>query len=154
MRLVHFVLNKYYPGYTKDEDIIQCGMVGLVGAANTFDESKGTFSTYAVRCVMNQINTELRNRKKYKTDLSLDNEVLFDDGDTGTFMDLLVGDEDVEYFDVKGFIDSLDETEIKVMKLSIAGKTGAEIGEVLGISQPTAWRLKRRVEMKWRRYNG
>ena len=68
MRLVHFVLNKYYPGYTKDEDIIQCGMVGLVGAANTFDESKGTFSTYAVRCVMNQINTELRNRKKYKTD--------------------------------------------------------------------------------------
>ena len=51
---------------TKDmdmDDYFQIGAMGLVKAVNTFDEGKGfTFSTYAVKCITNEIGLHFRNQ--------------------------------------------------------------------------------------------
>lgn len=59
---VYYIIHKYYPTFSKDEDIIQSGMVGLVKAANKFDASKGKFSTYAGVIIKNEIAKELKLR--------------------------------------------------------------------------------------------
>lgn len=72
MGLVHYVLHKYFPLYIDNQDNIQNGYVGLIKAVDSFDESTGnTFSTYATRCIFNEIAMDLRRRNKYAKDISL-----------------------------------------------------------------------------------
>ena len=72
MNLVYFLIQKYYPAFIHDSDIIQCGMVGLCEAANRFDESKSKFSNYAKNRILGAIKDELRRRNKYSCEISLD----------------------------------------------------------------------------------
>ena len=58
LRLVYHIVHEHYPTFKNDEDIVQCGMVGLCKAANTWDANKGVFSTYACKCIRNEINKE------------------------------------------------------------------------------------------------
>lgn len=61
MNLVHYIVHKHFPQYTANQDIIQNGYVGLIKAVDSFDESTGnTFSTYAARCIFNEILMDLR----------------------------------------------------------------------------------------------
>lgn len=69
--LVYHIINKYYPTYTKDEDIIQAGMLGLVKASKNYSNQKSKFSTYAGVCIRNEIVNELRYRQKHSA-VSLD----------------------------------------------------------------------------------
>lgn len=69
--LVYFLIGKYYPGFIHDEDIIQCGMVGLCDAAQRW---KGgcKFSYYAKSRILGEIKQELRNRNKKSVETSLE----------------------------------------------------------------------------------
>ena len=69
--LVYFAINKYYPSFSKDEDIIQCGMIGLCKAVDKWGQ-KGKFSSYATKCILNEIRQELKNRGKRKVEISLE----------------------------------------------------------------------------------
>ena len=71
MPFVYYLIHKYYPGYAKDEDIIQCGMLGLVKACQKYDPDKGKLSTYADKFIRHEINVELRDREKHKNVISL-----------------------------------------------------------------------------------
>lgn len=67
VNLVWHVINKVMRlRATKDmdmDDYFQIGAMGLVKAVNTFDENKGfTFSTYAVKCITNEIGLHFRNQ--------------------------------------------------------------------------------------------
>ena len=63
LRLVAYIVNKYYPDSNDSDDLISIGTIGLIRAAETFDYSKGHhFSTYASKCIDNAI-THLRKRK-------------------------------------------------------------------------------------------
>ena len=75
MSLVYFIINKYYPTYITDEDIVQAGMLGLCKAGDTWNEDKGAFSTYAAICIRNNIRMEFRGRGKHQGVLSLDYEL-------------------------------------------------------------------------------
>lgn len=72
MPLVHYIIKKYYATYTKDEDIIQSGMLGLVKAAKHYDKTKGKFSTYAAVVIRSEIANELKYRKNDKLNVSLE----------------------------------------------------------------------------------
>ena len=72
MKLVYFIVHKYYPAFGKNEDVIQEGMVGLVKAADTWDESKSKFSTYACACILTEIRTYFKQQSKHQNVLSLD----------------------------------------------------------------------------------
>ena len=58
--LVYFAINKWFPSFRDDDDIIQTGMIGLWKACESYDENKGHFSTYAIPCIVNAIRHELR----------------------------------------------------------------------------------------------
>ena len=59
MKLVPHVMRKYFRVYIErgyEDDIMGCGYLGLVKAADTWDASKGVkFSTYACRVIWQQI---------------------------------------------------------------------------------------------------
>ena len=70
--LVYHIIYHDYPSLSKDEDIIQCGMLGLVKAAKGFDENKGSFSNYARQYIHGEIKKELRKRNNDKVTISLE----------------------------------------------------------------------------------
>lgn len=148
-KLVNFLLHKYYPKFAYDEDMISCGMIGLCKAADSFDETKSKFSSYASRCIMNEFKMEFRRRKKYNDVISLESTV-FDDGEnkTTTLGDMIVGQPDVDFTDSEGFYNSLTNLEKKVFELTKRGFKTVEIGDKLNISQPHAWRIQNKIKKK------
>lgn len=48
------------------DDLYQTGVIGLIHAAASYEESKGKFSTYACTCIKNQILLEYRAKLKDK----------------------------------------------------------------------------------------
>lgn len=68
IKLVHFALNKCFkmrPSFRDYEDCFQEGCVGLIKAAECFDENKGIkFSTYATYKIIGEI-------RRYKRDYNL-----------------------------------------------------------------------------------
>lgn len=154
MTLVYFLINQYYPTFLGDEDIIQSGMMGLCHAADNYDENKSKFSTYASRCILNEINMEFRSRKKHRSPLSLDYEVVSEDGERGKFGDYCVGEEDVNYLDFDGFYDSLSPSEKELFNLRQSGLTVPEIAERLNCSKELVYQQLRRIKTLWRETNG
>lgn len=154
MKLVYFLINKHYPNCSNDEDIIQCGMLGLCRAAETWDESKSLFSTYAGKCILHEIYAEFRKRRKLNGQLSLDYPVYGVNDEVDSFGDMLVGDSDVDYINIEPFYNTLKPREQEVFGLLYTGLTGAEIGRKLGISRQLANVYIRRLRTLWRNYYG
>lgn len=67
MPLVYHIYNKYYCTLERyKDDIMQCGMMGLWKACLKFDETKqNQFSTFASKCIKNEINYFLRSELKH-----------------------------------------------------------------------------------------
>ena len=66
LRLVAHVVKKYN-GAAEADDLISCGTIGLIKAINSFKLDKGTqISTYAARCIENEILMFLRVSKKHQ----------------------------------------------------------------------------------------
>ena len=72
LRLVAHVVKKYQ-GIDEDlDDLISIGTVGLIKAIQTFDSNKANrLSTYAARCIDNELLMMLRSRKKTSKEVSL-----------------------------------------------------------------------------------
>lgn len=154
MNLVYFTIHKSYPTFIADEDVIQTGMLALCRAANTWDEERSAFSTYAVQCIQNGINKYFRDNKKHKNVLSLDYQVKRKDGETTTFGDLCVGDEDVEYINVEGVYDRLSPKEQIIFDLCCAGLSNEEIAQYFGCGVSTIQQKIRKIRKVWRSING
>lgn len=73
-RLVHYLVQKLgvTPNSLEYKDIVSIGTIGLVKAAITFDSSKKIkFSSYASRCINNEIFQYYRKANKYANDISI-----------------------------------------------------------------------------------
>lgn len=65
--IVENVAKKYTSSCMEQDDLIQEGMIGLLAAIKTFDDSKGaSFKTYAYTCVDNSMQTALRKYNRLK----------------------------------------------------------------------------------------
>ena len=131
MTFVYYLVKKYYPKFLFDEDIIQCGMVGLVKAAQTWDETKTKFTPYSSFCILNEIRQEFIRRSKYSTDTSLEKNVC----EHLTLGEVLVGDQDVSEFNVDALYSRLTAKEKAVFDLKAAGYKQKEIAERIGCTQ-------------------
>lgn len=147
MNLVYSLVSKEYPTYTHDEDIIQCGMLGLCKSAEKWNEEKGKFSTFAWKCIRNEINAEFRRRSKQKGVLSLDYEVDGEDGERTSFGDFVVGEEDVAYVDVEFDSDSLTNRENQIFGLYKQGLTPDEIVKIVGCPKQCVWKTMRKIRI-------
>ena len=154
INLVHFIINRYYPSYFRDEDIIQTGMYALCRAAVTYDDTKSKFTTYAGRSICNEINDELSKRKKHYTTYSLDYPVFDADGNEDSFGDFQVGDEDVDWVDTDKFLSKLTPKEIEIYKLRESGFSAMDIAQKFGCSRESIYQKLRKMRAIWRETNG
>ncbi|MDE7121546.1 MAG: sigma-70 family RNA polymerase sigma factor, partial [Oscillospiraceae bacterium] len=78
LRLVAHIVKKYR-GMEEQEELISIGTFGLMKAVDTFDYHKGSkFSTYASKCVENEILMYFRAQKKHASDLHMNEPTMTD----------------------------------------------------------------------------
>lgn len=159
MRLIVHIARKYkVPGCTFD-DLISIGSVGLIKAVRSYNMDTGTsLSTYAARCIENEILMSLRQSRKRQGDVSLDEPLGTDkDGNAISFSDLLgtppdmVEDEvrrRVTLDKVRRALPLLPERERTVITLRYGLKDGVmhpqhEIARLLGISRSYVSRVEK-----------
>lgn len=165
LRLVAHIVKKYsYPGKEVD-DLISIGTVGLIKAIDSFDISKGTrLATYAARCIENEILMLIRNNKKTKGEVYLQEPIGVDkEGNEISLMDVLSSDEDsiIEVVEnkiqVKKLYSKIENSlaqrekiviEMRYGLLDGKPKTQREIAKILGISRSYVSRIEKRALKK------
>ena len=102
LRLVAHIAKKYSSNEQELEDLISIGSIGLIKAINSFSGEKNfKVSTYASRCIENEILMYLRSSKKIKSEVSM-NTIIGTDKD-GNDMELL----EILDVDTKDAIDTI-----------------------------------------------
>ena len=135
LRLVAFIVRKNYADSKEQDDLISIGTIGLIKAAETFNQSKNTsFSTYASKCIDNQIKMYFRKIKKQQAEVHMNEPIDTDkDGNQITIADIfsdpvnIVDEVDllINFKKLYKFInESLDERE----KLIISKRYGLNTG--------------------------
>lgn len=163
LRLVVHIAKKYISNDQELEDYTSIGIIGLIKAIDSFKENKGyKISTYASRCIENEILMYIRATKKQKAELSL-NQVIGTDKD-GNDMELLdiLEQEDVDTVDsiynktllkeAQNFLDKkLDKREKYILnsRYGLDGrkaKTQQEVANELGISRSYVSRIETKIQ--------
>lgn len=165
LRLVAHIVKKYsYPGKEVD-DLISIGTVGLIKAIDSFDSAKGTrLATYAARCIENEILMLIRNNKKTKGEVYLQEPIGVDkEGNEISLMDVLSSDDDsiIEVVEtkiqVKKLYSKIDSSLAQREKMVIEMRYGLndgkprtqrEIAKLLGISRSYVSRIEKRALKK------
>ena len=91
LRLVAHIVKKYDTKNENTDDLISIGTIGLIKGIDSFSKSKNTrLTTYAARCIENEILMYFRNNKKRNKDISINESVGFDkEGNEITILDIL-----------------------------------------------------------------
>ena len=97
LRLVAHIVKKYYSNTNDQDDLIAIGTIGLIKAVNTFDHSKGIrLSSYAARCIENEVLMYFRAAKKSAQDVSMNEPIDTDkDGNALTLMDVMATEDNI-----------------------------------------------------------
>lgn len=110
INLVRSIINKRYLSKNPElyEDMLQEGIVGLLKAENTFDESMGfKFTTYAYKVINNEILMFLKRYKnKHSAVVSYDNSIEDIDNEV-SYSDVLSEEAPREYIDLYNAINRL-----------------------------------------------
>lgn len=161
LRLVAHIIKKYYSNYSDHEDLVSIGTIGLIKAINTFNVDKNIkLSSYASRCIENEILMHFRNTKKTLQDISLSDAIDTDkDGNPLTLIDILADERNfTDEIEVKinseklsEYLNTaLDEREKKIiiMRYGLDGNeplTQREVAKLLGISRSYISRIEKRA---------
>ncbi len=166
LRLVAHIARKYQNVDEDMEDLISIGTIGLIKAISSFDAGKGKLSTYASRCIDNELLMMLRSRKKSAREVSLFEPIGTDkEGNEISFLDIIEQEqpdvsEQMEFEEnVSKMMQLLSEVltdreqEIIAMRYGLlTGEeiTQREIGQMLHISRSYVSRIEKRALEKLR----
>lgn len=167
INLIHNTIKKNYPHVKQDsyeyEDMFSDGLYGMYKAAINFKIDRGCeFSTFANKCILNQINMSYRYSKKHKNLISLYTSVQNLNGKNSDRDEIFLLDciEDTSdtYFPIKQKIfvtalkNSLLELPEKDQKLFtmryIQKLKQREISVELGMAQSNISRVLQRINLK------
>ena len=166
LRLVAHIAKKYQNVDEEMEDMISIGTIGLIKAIDSFDAGKGKLSTYASRCIDNELLMFLRAKKKTSREVSLYEPIGTDrEGNEINLLDIIEQDQ-VDVVDrmeaedklsrLSGLIhDKLNDREREIITLRYGltdeyEVTQREIGRKLGISRSYVSRIEKRTLEKLR----
>ena len=166
LRLVAHIAKKYQNVDEEMEDMISIGTIGLIKAIDSFDAGKGKLSTYASRCIDNELLMFLRAKKKTSREVSLYEPIGTDrEGNEISLLDIIEQDQ-IDVIDrmetedklgrLSGLIhDKLSDREREIITLrygltSEYEVTQREIGRKLGISRSYVSRIEKRALEKLR----
>ncbi len=162
LRLVAHIVKKYNNSLEAD-DLISVGTIGLIKAVDSFDSKKGVLlSTYASRCIENEILMLIRSNKKHKDTISL-NTILApkNDSDDLELSNLIPSESEDEVFSqvetnclmqdvLTAMKNDLTDMEQKIIKYryGICGyplKTQKEVADIFGISRSYISRIENKI---------
>lgn len=171
LRLVAYIVKKNYPDAKDQDDLVSIGTIGLIRAAETFDYQKGNhFSTYASKCIDNQIKMYFRKIKHQMTEVYINDPIESDsEGNALTIADIFSSGVNVEN-DVELKINSEKlyrfiseeltdrEREIICKRYGVSDIDGSvckpltqrEIAKQMGISRSYISRIEKRALKKLR----
>jgi len=160
LRLVAHIVKKYNTAGEAD-DLISVGSIGLIKAINTFSYDKNTqFSTYAARCIENEILMLLRASKKHNNVVSLSECLGQDkDGNEVCLIDIVPSPDDMQQTVENNILTeklmslikrSLGEREYQIISLRYGLNNGPaytqrEVAKKLGISRSYISRLEKKA---------
>lgn len=169
LRLVVYIVKKHYSESREQEDLISIGTIGLIRAAETFSEDKNiSFSTYAGKCIDNQIKMYFRKIRRQQSETYLDAPIEIDkDGNPLTIADVFKDMTDVSQevdlrMDLQKLYRYINETLDEREKLILYSRYGLcstkgtlsetltqrEVAEQLGISRSYVSRIEKRALKK------
>ncbi len=164
LRLVAHIVKKFNPKQDMMDDLISIGTIGLIKGIDTYKPSKNTrITTYAARCIQNEILMHYRASKKEISEFSLNDLIGYDkEGNEINLVDVLKTDEEdvVEKINTNDLIEKLNKY-LKVLtpreKTIIKKRYGLdntkeytqkEISKNLGISRSYVSRIEKRALTK------
>ncbi|MCM1261667.1 MAG: RNA polymerase sporulation sigma factor SigK [Butyrivibrio sp.] len=166
LRLVAHIAKKYQNVDEDMEDLISTGTIGLIKAIDSFDAGKGKLSTYASRCIDNELLMLLRAKKKTSREVSLYEPIGTDrEGNEINLLDIIEQEQPdiIEQMEVEEHLKCLSglldkklnkrEKEILTMRYGLKGSheiTQREIGKYLGISRSYVSRIEKKALEKLR----
>ncbi|PKK95982.1 MAG: RNA polymerase subunit sigma-70 [Tenericutes bacterium HGW-Tenericutes-4] len=161
LRLVAHIVKKYSTAGEAD-DLISVGVIGLIKAINTYKDDKGTqLSTYASRCIENEILMLIRMNKKHNNVFSLEEKLGHDsEGNEITLLETIENEEEdvLESVETKILSEQLvkkmkklltpREFKIICMRYGVLGTpalTQREVAKKMGISRSYISRLENKA---------
>lgn len=167
LRLVAHIIKKYYSSQSDQDDLVSIGTIGLIKAINTFDINKNIkLSSYASRCIENEILMHFRNLKKTSQDISLNEAIDMDkDGNSLSLFDVLSVDDDIldninKKLNLKKIYEYIDseldfrEKQVIILRYGLNGEkpiTQREVAEILGVSRSYISRIETKALKTLRR---
>ena len=164
LRLVAHIVKKYETREYDTDDLISIGTIGLVKGIDSYRPNKKTrLTTYAARCIENEILMHFRSNKKHLNNVSLNDSIGLDkDGNEITLMDVIVSDnKDItEELNTKNNIELLlkylnilnfREKEIIIKRYGLFDhkeQTQKEIAKEMKISRSYVSRIEKRAMTK------
>ena len=157
VRLVYYHIYRNYNDKNYDKkELISIGIIGLIKAVDTYELNKNEFSTYAIKCINNEILNSFKKKKIATTSIE---EVIYKDknddemklGDTisDPKINLVENYEKKElYVALRKYIELLDDINKQIVKLYFGFVDGKrykqiEISEMLGINTE---RIRRKLK--------
>lgn len=164
LRLVAHIVKKYDNKNEDTDDLISIGTIGLIKGVDSYSKKKNTrLTTYAARCIENEVLMYFRNNKKRSKDISINESVGFDkEGNEITILDILKTPapdfaldihKENNIADLKTYFTVLTdrEKEIITARYGLDNNdeiTQKEIAKKLGISRSYVSRIEKRALTK------
>lgn len=167
LRLVMHIIKKYYATSADAEDLVSIGTIGLIKGVSTYRPDKGVrLTTYASRCIENEILMHFRGQRKSAGDISLSGALDSEgEGDGPSILDTLADDVDMlenleqseSVLRVRAAVDAvLTEREADIIRLRY-GLNGHPalpqriVAEKIGISRSYVSRIEKKALEKLRK---
>ena len=160
-KLNYHIARKYLNSGEDVEDLAGIARIGMIKAIKSFDPSNGVkFSTYATRCMTNEILMYFRKEKKHKSNISIEQPLSYDgEGNEMKLEDLLDSGDDIlgeivereEIIRLRQAIEQLGGRDrVIIEEMYFKGKTQKQVSELLGLSQSHISRIKKKLLKKLR----
>lgn len=158
LRLVTHVAQKYYNNPQDNEDIISIGTIGLIKAVQSFTYDKNTrFSTFASKCIENEILMSFRKQKGSENIIYLDDNLDVNNDSSNLSLKDSIQDE----FETDVWVESQEtrqeiaqlvfnclsgrERQVIILRYGLGGNapmTQQQVCEILGISRSYVSRIE------------
>ena len=164
LRLVAHIVKKFDSKNTDTDDLISIGTIGLIKGIDTYKKTPTVkITTYAARCIQNEILMYYRSNKKNQYTISLNDSIGYDkEGNEINLVDLLEDKKEdiLDTIQIKDNINLLNkylkklnerEKEIIIKRYGLNNEkdlTQKEIAESLGISRSYVSRIEKRALTK------
>mgnify|MGYP005771909023 CR=1 FL=1 len=164
LRLVAHIVKKFDNASYDTDDLISIGTIGLIKGIDSYQKSKSTkITTYAARCIENEILMHFRSNKKLASTISLNDSIGFDkDGGEVSLMEI-IKDDSKDIADTLHLQDNINllkqyfhvltdrEKEIIIKRYGLLNQkeeTQKEIAKELNISRSYVSRIEKRALSK------